>query len=620
MKTRNLSRFKNLAVAVGIVLGRGAHAETVLTFDVRPGGQVNNAAVLAGFGSNASASSPGVTVTGNGTPNIVLTWGVTSIPGGGGGGGNNIEWDYYVDGVWTGLQLNNSAVNNQFGTNTLPHSLTFTPVNASAVVINAFNFHGYYSGEHYEYDWSVTAGANTLTNGSYIFDADGTKNFPVSIGCTGAPNQALTLNILRTGGGGSAFNIAVDDISFKQVGGTTNGLQITSVSPANGATGVSPLPAYLATIQDGTNLVATGSVQLKLNGSAVTPAVSKAGLVTTVSFNSTQLLAGGSTNTWRLTFSDGGAPAKNFTNDVTFIVSTFDKYEWRFTHGDLSPDLGDGVLSYSDSETETSLTTFGITDGTTVPHLPDGAARYLHFPQFLNQGNGYNVELTHTLPNGGGANVNNYTLIFDLLLPAPADWAALANTDPDNNTDADFYIDPNGNVGLINYSTSNPIQPGNWYRLAVSLTPGSGGMNWYVNGTNVLTRDGTSVDGSFSIYSSTNAGPDLRLFNENYDGVTKYTHEFYVAGFAFTDRTMSAAEIAALGGPKSSGIFLLPRLSIAPSGNNVVVSWATNFTSFGLQAATNLTTAPWQPVAGVVNNSVTVPASGRQRYFRLSQP
>ena len=33
-------------------------------------------------------------------------------------------------------------------------------------------------------------------------------------------------------------------------------------------------------------------------------------------------------------------------------------------------------------------------------------------------------------PNGGGAYVNQYTFVMDLLVPGPLDWVALANTDP----------------------------------------------------------------------------------------------------------------------------------------------------------------------------------------------
>lgn len=217
MKRNKLFNLHSLALAaIGVFLGRGAQAGTVLTFDTPPGGQGNNAILLTGFGSNAGASSDGVSVTAGGTPNIGLTWGFTAVAGGGGGGGNNVEWDFYNDSVWKGTQLNNSGVNNT-GSGTAAHTLSFAP-SGVAVQLNSFNLHGYYnSTETFDYNWFVKDGATTLANGSYSFTSDGTKNHLVNINYTGGLGQALSLEILRTGGTGSAFNVAVDDISFAQV-------------------------------------------------------------------------------------------------------------------------------------------------------------------------------------------------------------------------------------------------------------------------------------------------------------------------------------------------------------------------------------------------------------------
>lgn len=67
------------------------------------------------------------------------------------------------------------------------------------------------------------------------------------------------------------------------------------------------------------------------------------------------------------------------------------------------------------------------------------------------------------------------------------------------------------------------------------------------------------------------------------------------------------------------------RLSIARSNNNMVVSWPIAPTGFVLQAATNLTSPTWSnvgsPVSVISNqNSVTLPATDTQRFFRLQRP
>src|SRR5262245_35636174 len=112
MKRSKLGRLKPVAIAaVGVVLGRGAQADTVLDFNSFPAGSGSNDAITSPFGSNASASSPGVTVFGAGTPDISLTWGGT---------GGATRWEYYIDPVWSAAQLNGSTVGSF-------HSIVFTP-------------------------------------------------------------------------------------------------------------------------------------------------------------------------------------------------------------------------------------------------------------------------------------------------------------------------------------------------------------------------------------------------------------------------------------------------------------------------------------------------------------
>jgi hypothetical protein len=66
-----------------------------------------------------------------------------------------------------------------------------------------------------------------------------------------------------------------------------------------------------------------------------------------------------------------------------------------------------------------------------------------------------------------------------------------------------------------------------------------------------------------------------------------------------------------------------PRLTIIPSGANVILKWPINAAGFTLQSTTNLISpAVWStnsPASVVVNgqNTVTNPASGTQNFFRL---
>jgi sulfatase modifying factor 1 len=65
------------------------------------------------------------------------------------------------------------------------------------------------------------------------------------------------------------------------------------------------------------------------------------------------------------------------------------------------------------------------------------------------------------------------------------------------------------------------------------------------------------------------------------------------------------------------------KLSIAPTGNKVVITWSTNAASYVLQSITNLYSTNWltitnpAPVVANTNNSVTYTNNSSARYFRL---
>jgi hypothetical protein len=231
-------------------------------------------------------------------------------------------------------------------------------------------------------------------------------------------------------------------------------------------------------------------------------------------------------------------------------------YQWDFG-GDLSATIGTGSLTYADGTTG-GLTAFGITNGTTVPHINGQPAAFMHFPAFPLLAQGYNATFAATGPNGGGAYVNKYTMIFDVLSPGPLNWTSFFNTDPANSSgnDGDFYLAYDGSLGIdaLGYSGVNVVVPDTWYRIAFAADLGAGTVTYYVNGVQVKQRTGSSLlEGRFALYSNADAGHDLRLFNEG-DTSGVYTHELYLNSFFFTDRTLSASEISALGGPNANGI------------------------------------------------------------------
>ena len=243
---------------------------------------------------------------------------------------------------------------------------------------------------------------------------------------------------------------------------------------------------------------------------------------------------------------------------LTAAVASAASYEWTFNSGSLATDLGNGTMSYRDAGTA-SITTFGMTDGTSIPHINGQPAHYLSFPQ-LDPANGYLLDLDDSGPNGGGSYINQYSVVFDLYSPGAPNWQALFNAEPMNGNDADFYIDPDGAVGIgdLGYSATGTIAQDTWYRIAFTADLGAGNVSYYVNGNPVHNRTGGSLlDGRFSLYSNADTLPSLLLFNEG-DGSGNYTHPLYVNSIYFTDQTLGPAEVSALGGPNAVGIVVVP--------------------------------------------------------------
>jgi hypothetical protein len=343
MKIKKLRNLRPVAlVAIGVFLGRGAHADTTINFDCTP--VVGNGTILAdcippqinnpnappgitNYGNFTAVSSPGIAVSGFGTPNIGLTWGSDNWP--------TTRWEYYnkVGSVWAAngvsgvVQLQDSLV----GTT---EKLTFTPNNPGAsVTIESFKFFGYYnSTERFTYNVRVVSGTNVLSSQTVSYLSDGTKNHPVNINYTGAPGQTLKLQLRRVastlGVGeseGNEYDNAVDDIAFAQTPATTfpAGPQVVSVTPADDTTGLAAVssPPYLASITNGATTLVASSIRLKLDGSLVSPAptISSSGGLTNVSYPGAATLLSSGIHLYTLIYSDnlGGF----YTNEVAFSTS-----------------------------------------------------------------------------------------------------------------------------------------------------------------------------------------------------------------------------------------------------------------------------------------------------------
>lgn len=239
------------------------------------------------------------------------------------------------------------------------------------------------------------------------------------------------------------------------------------------------------------------------------------------------------------------------------IVVQAASYEWTFNNGNLNDAFVQGTMHAVGATSPNIIDT----DGTTIPHINGVPAKVLSVPAFTAPEDGFNLSLDKSGPNGGGAYINRYTIIFDLYSPGASGWQALFQTDPENttatNNDADWYIAPDNSLGIgeLGYTAANAMPQDTWYRIAFAADLSIGRVTYYINGFPVFQTFNGGLDGRFALYSSADDGDDLRLFNEGDTGAV-YTHQLYVNSIAFVDEEMTDAEISNLGGPNALGILI----------------------------------------------------------------
>jgi hypothetical protein len=118
----------------------------------------------------------------------------------------------------------------------------------------------------------------------------------------------------------------------------------------------------------------------------------------------------------------------------------------------------------------------------------------------IELGVGSNFTMSHGIyANGDGMMVNEYTLLIDFLMPQEGIWHAFFQTDPDNASDADLFINKTNNIGTAATSyTTNAITANTWYRMVVTVKNGAY-FRVYLNGELWLDAAGQPVDGRWAL-------------------------------------------------------------------------------------------------------------------------
>jgi hypothetical protein len=224
--------------------------------------------------------------------------------------------------------------------------------------------------------------------------------------------------------------------------------------------------------------------------------------------------------------------------------------------------------------------------------------------------------------NGAGTNLNQYTIIMDVMWPAESEgtWRALFNTDTSNTNDAEIFVNPDGSTGIFNNYAGNMLSD-TWYRVTLVFDLTTNSLTRYLNGVNAAgTNAGAmslgaegNVDGRFSLNRS------LLFFSDN-DGETApgFVNVIQLRAGAMTD-----AEVAALGGPGSNGLGEggepvgdVEILTIRRVDNNVVLTFSPG-RQVQLQRSASLGNPNWVNEGVPVMNTATVPITGNIGFFRV---
>jgi len=276
--------------------------------------------------------------------------------------------------------------------------------------------------------------------------------------------------------------------------------------------------------------------------------------------------------------------------------------QWDFLLGNLAASYG-ADLQYNGTEADT---TFGTTTSFGLPDINGVPTPVMHFIPGASPWGGY--KMYHgAAPNGGGAYVNQYTLVFDIYYPPNSDntWRSLWQTATDNANDGDLFINTADGIGISSVYDGN-VSAGVWHRIAAAFDltgPGSPVLTKFIDGVKVgnQTTGLSGVDGRFAL------DPYALAFADNDGDVA----EACVSSVQFSNGRRPDAFLEALGGPsplKIPGIIKVERVN-----GQVVIHWSGGV---ALQSADSLA-GPWTTVSGTAGQSSYTPSPlGQGKFYR----
>lgn len=118
-------------------------------------------------------------------------------------------------------------------------------------------------------------------------------------------------------------------------------------------------------------------------------------------------------------------------------------------------------------------------------------------------------------PNGGGNDVNQYTLIMDVRISQIGEYKSLFNCNYKNNNDGEVFINKTGKWGKGKAYSNYAVPIHTWMRLAIVVNCTEGTVTFYKDGLYSHQKTGEGIDGSYAMYAKSSGKGLVALFSDN---------------------------------------------------------------------------------------------------------
>ena len=180
------------------------------------------------------------------------------------------------------------------------------------------------------------------------------------------------------------------------------------------------------------------------------------------------------------------------------------------------------------------------------------------------------LQMNHGLgANGGGAVLNQYTLIMDVNFPSRiSGWSVFYQSNTNNTDDGEWFVNSAGGVGISgNYGGSVPTNT--WNRCALVVDQVADTFTSFVNGAQVQQNTGLPLDGRWAL------NPQVLLFaDEDQENSPVLVNSVQLRPYA-----MIPSDLATLGGATAGGVPFptAPALHLtSPNGGQTWQAGSTN--------------------------------------------